>query len=197
MASSALSGGLSAITCLGSVNTEGRVTRRFRTLWKTGDNGNPSNIVDIAREMVSDNVMFTVERDFNKNVCCYVLHPDGRLIPQWLMIPPDADVENASMDDLHDIVHTEELTFLEKKGYGISTKGSQFSLNALKGERFKLVRGGEHPRATVEIEGTTWFVHRIFLHTEPNMVGFPSVKEIHLTVHDQQGKVAQFFYRID
>jgi hypothetical protein len=195
MASKALTGGLSSLVYLGCVDSNGAVERKSQRGWVMEDNGNPSNIVDIAGELVGD-VLFTVERDFNKNVCCYVMGDNG-LVPQWLIIPDHVDVENAEVEDLRDVVHTEELTYIETRGYGVEAKGpGQFGVRAIKGETFTMATHAGKTRACVTLNGYRWFVHRIFLHTKPNLVGFPSVFELHLTLHDEAGKVTQFFYSV-
>lgn len=195
MALNVLQGGLSTLLYLGCVDSNGAVHRRHKREWATEDNGNPTNIIDIARQVVSPHVLFTVERDFNQNVCCYVLGDNG-VAPKWLMIPDETDVENAEVEDLlADGMHTEELTYLETRAYGVDGDASSFILRAIKGETFTLTKDPAGiTRACVTLNGYQWFVNRILLHTKSNIVGFPSVYEVHITVQDRSGKTTQFFY---
>lgn len=165
--------------------------------WITEDNGNPDDILDIARELVSEHVMFTIERNFNKNVCCYQLD-DGQVCPQWLMIPDDEDMMEADLDRLQEVTHLEDLTMFESRAYGVDVlEADKFIVKALKGEELRLVEDHKGVfRTVIHIDGHPWFLKRIFLHTKPNMVNFPSVHEIHIEVTDEQDRVTQFFFAV-
>ena len=197
MASKVLTGGLSSLTYLGCVDAGGVVDQKTSRQWITEDNGNPDDILDIARELVSENVMFTIERYLNKNVCCYQLD-DGQVCPKWLMIPEDEDMMEADLDRLQEVTHLEDLTMFESRAYGVDVfEEDRFFVKALKGEELRLVEADAGVfRAVIRINGHPWFLKRIFLHTKPNIMNFPSVYEIHIEVMDEHDRVTQFFYAI-
>lgn len=197
MASKVMSGGISSLIYLGCVDAGGVVDQKTSRQWITEDNGNPDDILDIARELVSEHVMFTIERNFNKNVCCYQLD-DGQVCPRWLMIPDDEDMMEADLDRLQEVTHLEDLTMFENRAYGVDVlEAEKFIVKALKGEELGLAedRNGK-VRAVIHIHGQPWFLKRIFLHTKPNMVNFPSVHEIHIEVTDEHDRITQFFFAV-
>ena len=133
MASKVRSGGISSLNYLGCVDARGVVDQKTSRQWITEDNGNPDDILDIAQDLVSENVMFTIERNFNKNVCCYDLD-NGQVHPKWLMIPDDEDMMEADRDRLREVTHLEDLNMVEKQAYGVDVEGDKFVVKALRGE---------------------------------------------------------------
>ena len=192
-----MSGGISSLIYLGCVDAGGVVDQKTSRQWITEDNGNPDDILDIARELVSEHVMFTIERNFNKNVCCYQLD-DDQVCPKWLMIPDDEDMMEADLDRLQEVTHIEDLNMFENRAYGIDVlESNKFIVKALKGEELGLAedRNGV-TRTVIRINGQPWFLKRIFLHTKPNMVNFPSVHEIHIELMDEHDRITQFFFAV-
>lgn len=196
MASKVRSGGISSLNYLGCVDARGVVDQKTSRQWITEDNGNPDDILDIAQDLVSENVMFTIERNFNKNVCCYDLD-NGQVHPKWLMIPDDEDMMEADRDRLREVTHLEDLNMVEKRAYGVDVEGDKFFVKALRGEELELVKDHNGSfRSVIHIHGQPWFLKRIFLHTKPNMLNFPSVHEIHVEVTNENNKVSQFFFAV-
>lgn len=196
MASKVRSGGISSLNYLGCVDARGVVDQKTSRQWITEDNGNPDDILDIAQDLVSENVMFTIERNFNKNVCCYDLD-NGQVHPKWLMIPDDEDMMEADRDRLREVTHLEDLNMVEKQAYGVDVEGDKFFVKALRGEELELVKDHNGSfRSVIHIHGQPWFLKRIFLHTKPNMLNFPSVHEIHVEVTNENNKVSQFFFAV-
>lgn len=196
MASKVRSGGISSLNYLGCVDARGVVDQKTSRQWITEDNGNPDDILDIAQDLVSENVMFTIERNFNKNVCCYDLD-NGQVHPKWLMIPDDEDMMEADRDRLREVTHLEDLNMVEKRAYGVDVEGDKFVVKALRGEELELVKDHNGSfRSVIHIHGQPWFLKRIFLHTKPNMLNFPSVHEIHVEVTNENNKVSQFFFAV-
>jgi hypothetical protein len=196
MASKVRSGGISSLNYLGCVDARGVVDQKTSRQWITEDNGNPDDILDIAQDLVSENVMFTIERNFNKNVCCYDLD-NGQVHPKWLMIPDDEDMMEADRDRLREVTHLEDLNMVEKQAYGVDVEGDKFVVKALRGEELELVKDHNGSfRSVIHIHGQPWFLKRIFLHTKPNMLNFPSVHEIHVEVTNENNKVSQFFFAV-
>ena len=196
MASKVRSGGISSLNYFGCVVARGVVDQKTSRQWITEDNGNPDDILDIAQDLVSENVMFTIERNFNKNVCCYDLD-NGQVHPKWLMIPDDEDMMEADRDRLREVTHLEDLNMVEKQAYGVDVEGDKFVVKALRGEELELVKDHNGSfRSVIHIHGQPWFLKRIFLHTKPNMLNFPSVHEIHVEVTNENNKVSQFFFAV-
>lgn len=163
------------------------------------DNGNPEDTLEIVRGVMGrdENVMFTIERDFNRNVCYYSTQDGVSVDAKWLLIPDDIDLHDMSIEQVEDELVEEPLTRMETYAYGTKSLGQgRFMLNAIKGEQLGIRRDQEgNYRATIFIQGIHWTLRRIMIHTKPALgMLYPSVTEIHLEVEDVHGDIAQFFY---
>jgi hypothetical protein len=217
MASSAVEGGLNSLHKLGSTDVNGVSRRTGSRSWSVADNGNPDDMVTFVRNFMGqdDDVLFIVERDFNRNVVIYrpcFVHDGTELNTSkvaggsWLIVPDDVDLDNMTEEVVDDLVE-EDLTKLEHLGYGVKKMSGgegelKFSIAALPDTPLTLFKhvdeeGSEVWRVSIEIEEHRWIVRRIMLHTKPRALGlFPSVTEVHLEVEDYgaHGMVAQFYY---
>jgi hypothetical protein len=168
--------------------------------WSDEDNDNPDDMVEFTRNVLGepDTILFIIERNLNRNVCYYQLDTDTKQVtPAWLMIPHGLDLSNLSIDEVDNQVTEEGLTMLETRAYGVDTiDDDHFTMRALKGEVFTIHRDGDTARATIVIDHKTWVVRRIMIHSNPNMLGIPIVKEVHLEVEDGPHRVTQFFFAV-
>jgi len=204
MSVSALKGGLNALMKLGCTHVDGVSTRTTSRSWSMNDNGNPSHMLQFVRDFISDDVLFTIERDFNRNVILMSpsLDATGNLNTvkaSWFMVPSDVDIE---CEETHGSLYEEELTKLEYMGYGVTNvvpNTPSFCVAALPDTPLNLVRDPvtQKWRVCITIENVTWMLQRILLYTKPRALGmFPSVTELHLEVADASGAVAQFYYAV-
>lgn len=208
---SAINGGLDSLIELGVIDVHNVSHRASTREWATTDNGNPANMLGFVRDIMGadDEVLFIVERDFNRNVVLYrpTLTYSGDLDTTqivnagWLMISDEADLDdaNVAMDD--DAISEEAMTSLEELGYGVNViNGSNlcFAIRALPDVPLFLVQNAKGQwRARIEIKGQMWVLHRIFITTTPRSFGFPKVSELHLEVCDvDTDAIAQFFYAL-
>lgn len=212
MASSTIRGGLDALVGLGSTDVHGVSKRTGARSWSTRDNGNPAHMLTFVRDLMGldDNVLFTMERDFNRNVVMYrpALGVTGELdlstlaTASWLMVPDTADLDHTTVEMVDEELVEEKLTALEQLGYGTKVVAHRddlaFAVAALPDTPMFLVQTAEGQwRAHVEVEGTRWTLNRIMLHTTPRAFGmFPGVSEVHVEVEDDKGQVAQFYYAV-
>jgi hypothetical protein len=196
--SQARSGGISTLTRLGSVDGYGNATQLGAREWSNADNGNPDNMINFTRGFLGDeDILFIVERDLNRNVCYYSLD-EHKVVPTWLMIPDDVDLSSMTIEQIDgDLVSEEALTMLERRGYGVDVLDpTHFTVRALKGEVFTIRRDDNgNARAYIHIDHRDWQVRRVMIHTKPSMLGFPSVREIHIEVEDG-GRITQFFFGV-
>jgi len=211
MASSAVEGGLNALHKLGSTDIKGVSKRDGSRSWCTNDNGNPANMLTFVRNLMGqdDDVLFIVERDINRNVVFYrpALTSTGELDTSlvaggsWLIVADEADLDNTTEEMVDEQLVEEELTRLERLGYGVKrVSGPEliFSIAALPDTPLTLFQNEEGAwRVWVEIEGDKWIVQRIMLHTQARMLGmFPQVTEVHFDVESTCGLVAQFYFAV-
>lgn len=70
---SAVRGGFSSMVLLGTLNHEGVFKGEFRSELLEGGNGNPANMLQRVRRLLGKDVLFLVERSFNRNVVVYKL----------------------------------------------------------------------------------------------------------------------------
>lgn len=195
------SGGLSSLTRLGSIDGYGNETQLSDRAWSTDENENDDMMVEFTRNVLGehDNILFVIERNFNRNVCYYQLDPEtGKVTPAWLIIPDHLDVSNMSIFDVDNELREEELTMMESRVYGVDMiDESHFTVRALKGEVFTIHRTGDTARATVDIDDKSWVVRGILIHTRPGLVfGIPTVTEIHVEVEDKNERVFHFFFAV-
>ena len=205
MASRVLSGGIANLTRLGHMAVDGALYQTSERQWMHDDNGNPADMLELTRNLLRDSskpgqdVVFTIERNLNRNVCHYTFNPEsGKVEPGWLMVPPDVDLEDMSIDDVEEQLSEEDLNIIERKAYGIDMMSpTKFSLRALKGEVFTLRPDKEgNQRATLHLDGDTWTLCRILIQTKPNAFKFPAVHELHMEVCDAQDCTAVFYFAV-
>jgi hypothetical protein len=157
-----------------------------------------------------DDVIFTIERDFNRNVVMYrpsltrqgELNTSKLVDAAWLMVPAEVDLDNTTVDMVDEELVEEELTSMEELAYGVDVVHVDdlcFAVRAFPDNHMFLKKTpNDQWRATVMVEGRMWTLRRILLHTIPRAFGlFPAVSEMHLEVEDEAGAVAQFYYAIN
>lgn len=192
-------GGIESLTRLGDVDAYGNATQLGDREWSNEDSGNPGDMVEFVRNVLGDpNILFIIERNLNRNVCYYQLDPETNTVfPAWLMIPPELDIEDMSIDEVDNELSEEGLSMLEKRAYGVDhIDATHFTMRALKGEVFTIHRDAGGARASIKIEGKQWVVRRFMIHTKPSRVfGIPTVAEIHIEVEDGK-KIVQFFFAV-
>lgn len=211
MAQAALRGGLSALVQLGSTDADGVSKRRTDRSWCTCDNGNPAHMLDFIRDFMGaeDNILFILERDFNRNVVVYrpLLNDAGAVVQDllagatWLLVPPDADLDQTTISMVDENLIEEDLSTLEKCAYAVSVVNADantFAVAALPDTPLVLTQTADGKWcARIEIESQWWTLQRIFVHTTPAVFNlFPKVSEIHLDVRQDDGRTAQFYYAI-
>ena len=210
MAFSVIKGGLEALHKLGSTDVHGVSRRTGNRSWSTNDNGNPANMLRFVRDLMGedDDILFTIERDINRNVVVYrpSLTPRGELDTSslakgsWLLVPEEVDLDNTTVEMVEEELVEEEFTALEQMGYGVDMVHQDdlcFAVRALPDNHLHLFQtpAGKW-RARLLVEGKLWTLQRILLHTTPRALGlFPAVSELHVEVEDAAtGAVAQFYY---
>ena len=203
MSTSALRGGLAALERLGSIDSSGSVHRvPGARAWSTADNGNPDNMLEFVRDVLGehDTVMFTIERDLNRNVMIYRPNFEGDAAPArpgWLMVPADADLDNTTIDMVDNQLKEEDITGIEQLGYGVKSSGpSSFSIRALPDTVVHMFETDDQQwRVRVEVDGTLRVLQRIVLFVTTRF-GLPGVREVHVEVEDDAGAVSQHFYAV-
>lgn len=191
------SGGLSTLSLLGHVDGYGNATQYTDQTWCMDENGNPEDIIGLTRDfMCNHDIMFLIERGFNRNICYYKFDEDMGVIPSWLMIPEDMVLEDMSIEEV-DSLEEEDLTFMERRVYGVDMiDDTHFTVRALKGEIFTIYQDDEgHARARATIDNTPQTIRRIMIHTVPGTLRIPTVSEIHIEA-EFDNKVSQYFYKV-
>jgi hypothetical protein len=195
--------------------------------WQTTRNNNPiKGFFRTVKRIVQNKceMLFMIERDLNRNVVIYGLNKNDEGVVQlptvafWLMIPDSttrvheshdtatdsdsADEENCSVPpDLH----TEDLTFIEKNlAYGIAqntvnTAEEVIYIKALENQPIYVRRDGQGRfYATVDINGTSMCLRRIFICTDSNATILRGTKEVHVEVSETLDSHASitYYYRV-
>lgn len=138
-------GGFTSMTLLGVTN-DGVFDGPDRTVLDAGGNGNPDTMLNYVRSWLGPDVLFLVERSFNRNVVVYKLRRDASgevdgtdpVEVFWLMLQAEhgwADMtEDTDSDDSGSengaqsppqktvpVMHTEDLTTVERTlAYGLN-----------------------------------------------------------------------------
>jgi hypothetical protein len=180
------------------------------------------------KELLYDtvHVLFIIERDTNKNVVVYGLNKDSdgnvllTTVVFWVMIPVEAKREEEEDEDEEvdlgnegdqevDLgnVYTEDLTFFENNyAYGIKSRSLESDgeeehiyVKALEGQLITVKQDmdGEY-YAMIHLNGSTRLLNRIFICTEPRLLGLCRTTEVHVDVRDawHDDDVVTYYFKI-
>lgn len=177
-------------------------------------NGNGVDHLKAVRKHMGNDVMFTLERNFNQNTLLFrakrnsdnIIDSMDPVDIEWLMIPRSSsdDSNDESDDDEHENGFRgswlEAPLLMERHlAYGCNVLAPNvIEIRACKGLRINItITTGNRYIALVNVDDNVYQLQRILIHTVPNNIKpWPKTVQLDVWVLDTDGGQHEFYYKV-
>ena len=163
--------------------------------WRRDSNGNSEDVLHVVKELFPDDeILFVIERDFNRNILVYKTAFDendeldlSKIVDVfWLMV--DAPVSPTNLGR----VHIEELSILERSlAYGVEANkdeiGYYIKIRALN-EPIRVFYEADELHAGLAVKGNMMTLERVMIYTTPRALCWPLTTQLDFNFMDGETK---------